>query len=392
VKNNAAITATGVIVVDTLPSELTYVSNSGGYNEVTNEWTTGDIAAGATAILTITAKVDTAGNIVNKAYVAAVNGYTYGDYLSAPADMRDEKQVVAVDLPEINLFTYGGNPAEFCTNHTGTIRPILVATNTSGTYSVAPSGLTIDTSTGVITPSASTPDVYAVTYTIAASHGCGEASKTAPVKIETLLAATDIRVDMCPSPEREVRMTSFLDSVDNVEIEWQKSNFSTPDVDKFTGIVNSMSFKYSSVYTYEYSLTANCGSSTAVAYINILDDKLIDRPDTIVICRNQDMSRTVQLNQILGLELGGTWEYPVNPENTVSSNVKVFASNSKYHGAYIFNAQKAWQEALNSEYDTNYNGYVDAKKFVFRYVAPQGSCVENQSKTFVIVVTEKIRN
>jgi hypothetical protein len=136
-------------------------------------------------------------------------------------------------------------------------------------------------------------------------------------------------------------------------------------------------------------LTASCGSSKAVAYINILDDKLLDRPDTVVICPDQDISKAVQLNRILGLDLGGTLEYPVNPDNTVSSNITVFPASSKYYGAYIFDAQKAWKEATDQEYNANYRGYSDAKKFIFRYVAPKGSCVENQSKTLVIIVTSE---
>src|SRR5207344_2752486 len=42
-------------------------------------------------------------------------------------------------------------------------------TFTGGTYTASPAGLTIDPTTGAITPSTSTPGAYTVTYTVAAS-------------------------------------------------------------------------------------------------------------------------------------------------------------------------------------------------------------------------------
>jgi hypothetical protein len=45
-------------------------------------------------------------------------------------------------------------------------------TFTGGTYSASPAGLTINATTGAITPSTSTPGTYTVTYIVAASGGC----------------------------------------------------------------------------------------------------------------------------------------------------------------------------------------------------------------------------
>ncbi len=66
--------------------------------------------------------------------------------------------------------SYPGTP--FCTT-VGSAPVTLTGTNayTDGTFS-APAGLTIDNSTGTITPSSSTAGTYAVTYTIPASGGC----------------------------------------------------------------------------------------------------------------------------------------------------------------------------------------------------------------------------
>jgi hypothetical protein len=81
---------------------------------------------------------------------------------------------------------------------------------------------------------------------------------------------------------------------------------------------------------------------------------------------------------------------PVNPDNTVVDNVtSAFPAGSKYLGALIFNAHKAWSEA-SPAYDITYKGDTEAKKFVFKYTAPTGSCVSGQSKTIVIIVTKNM--
>lgn len=74
---------------------------------------------------------------------------------------------------------YAGSP--YCT----TASPVSVTLTgtTGGTYSATPTGLTINPSTGVITPATSLPGNYTVQYTIAASGGCAAATTTYPVVI-----------------------------------------------------------------------------------------------------------------------------------------------------------------------------------------------------------------
>src|SRR5450759_5220598 len=74
--------------------------------------------------------------------------------------------------------SYTGSP--WCGSE-GVQNVILVGTP-GGTYS-APAGLSINISTGAITPGTSTAGTYTVIYTIAASGGCGVATATASVTI-----------------------------------------------------------------------------------------------------------------------------------------------------------------------------------------------------------------
>ena len=61
VSNTGPDDATEIVVDDLLPSDLTYVSdnpNQGTYNDLTGVWTVGDLSNGSSAILEITATVD----------------------------------------------------------------------------------------------------------------------------------------------------------------------------------------------------------------------------------------------------------------------------------------------------------------------------------------------
>lgn len=66
--------ATGVKVVDVLPSGFTFVSNttptSGSFNSSTGVWTIGNLTYGANATLTITAKVNSSGSYINTASIS----------------------------------------------------------------------------------------------------------------------------------------------------------------------------------------------------------------------------------------------------------------------------------------------------------------------------------
>ncbi|MDR2027887.1 MAG: hypothetical protein LBQ01_10110, partial [Prevotellaceae bacterium] len=63
-------------------------------------------------------------------------------------------------------------------------------------------------------------------------------------------------------------------------------------------------------------------------------------------------------------------------------NIRTFPASSKYFGAVVFNAQKAYGEA-DSSYDIIYKG-IPAKKFDFVYTA---SCISGV-KRVVLIVTE----
>ncbi|WP_340239952.1 choice-of-anchor D domain-containing protein, partial [Emticicia soli] len=82
--------------------------------------------------------------------------------------------------------SYAGTP--YC--KTASPANVSLTGSTGGAFTSAPSGLTINSSTGQITPSSSTAGVYTVTYTIAASGGCASATATTSVTITDSPSAT----------------------------------------------------------------------------------------------------------------------------------------------------------------------------------------------------------
>ena len=93
--------------------------------------------------------------------------------------------VTITALPSATI-SYTGTP--FCKS-VGTAQAVTQSGTSGGTYSASPSGLSINASTGAITPSSSTAGAYTVTYTMTAS-GCSTQTATTSVTITALTSAT----------------------------------------------------------------------------------------------------------------------------------------------------------------------------------------------------------
>src|SRR4029079_13680037 len=95
--------------------------------------------------------------------------------------------------------SYTGTP--FCTSVSTAQSVTRTGTGafSGGTYSASPAGLTIDPSTGAITPSTSTPGTYTVTYTIPASGGCAAVPVTTSVTINGIptISISPISTSIC---------------------------------------------------------------------------------------------------------------------------------------------------------------------------------------------------
>ena len=102
------------------------------------------------------------------------------------AGVSSTSSITITPLP-VATISYAGTP--FCTS-VSTPDPVTHTGTTGGTYTASPATLTINSSTGAITPSTSTAGTYTITYTIAASGGCSAVTATTSVTITALPVAT----------------------------------------------------------------------------------------------------------------------------------------------------------------------------------------------------------
>jgi len=123
--------------------------------------------------------------------VLTTNGNDFGiDDISFSTNVTcpvtDSVKVIVNSGTTVTGFSYA---SPVCANGTNPVPIPVAGFTTGGTYSATPAGLTINSSTGVVTLSSSTPNTYTVTYSVAAS-GCNPSgSSTASLVINALPTA-----------------------------------------------------------------------------------------------------------------------------------------------------------------------------------------------------------
>lgn len=173
-------------------SGLTSMGVTYGINFVISPTALADPYAGGNVVATVPNGSLTNGGTEASATIAANTApgtyYIYAILSPTPPDPSCRPSVNitgTVTAPPSATISYAGSP--FCTT-TASGSPTLTGTG-GGTYS-STAGLTINSTTGVITPTSSTPGTYTVTYTVAAAGGCGAFSTTTSVTITAAPSAT----------------------------------------------------------------------------------------------------------------------------------------------------------------------------------------------------------
>lgn len=183
----SAVSATASVTINAAPSAT--ISYAGPFcksvsiaQAVTQTGTAGGTYSALPAGLTIssttgaiTPSTSTAGTYTITYTVAAANGCTA--YTTTTS-------VLITAVPSATI-SYAG---PFCKTNATAQNPTI--TGTTGGSFTATAGLTIDATTGAITPSTSTVGTYTVTYTVAAAGGCSAISATASVTINAAPSAT----------------------------------------------------------------------------------------------------------------------------------------------------------------------------------------------------------
>jgi hypothetical protein len=187
---NARVQVIATVSANSIQSIIFYSSNTfcksiAGSQDITRSGTAGGLftvspATGLTlnsSTGAITPATSSTGTYTVTYTVAAAEGCSEN-----PASTT----VTITDIPVTPAISYTGSP--YCT----TASPVLVSQTgaTGGIYSASPSGLSINISTGTITPSTSLPGTYTVRYFVPGAGGCAPLSTTADIIITALPAAS----------------------------------------------------------------------------------------------------------------------------------------------------------------------------------------------------------
>jgi hypothetical protein len=189
-------------------------------------------------------------------------------------------------------------------------------------------------------------------------------------------AATDLRLFIPPAPSTHpVYLTSFLDTTVAGMVKWEPCH--APYIPCFsdykTGALDAGKFSPKKIYSYTYKVSSQCGARSAKAYVFTSDERIPVNKRDIFVCKDLEASRRINLNRICGMEDNGQWSYPDDKDNIVRNNVVV--TSPKYSKARIFNAQKAYSDALRSTaYDVP--GKPGNKAFKFKFISSAGVLCE----------------
>ena len=157
------------------------------------------------------------------------NGYRFRAVISTAAGcsiVSADALLTVTGQPDISI-TYPGNP--YC-NGLSNPQPVVMNGPAGGSFSASPAGLAIDAITGDITPSASLPGTYTVTYFYA---GCGGLTAVTTVEItESLPASVSITADPNPfCPGAAVTFTATpVNGGQNPVFQWKRNGINAgPD-------------------------------------------------------------------------------------------------------------------------------------------------------------------
>lgn len=91
------------------------------------------------------------------------------------------------------------SPSSLCNSSTAAAVPVAITGDKTGSFSISPSGLPIDPSSGTITPANAKAGTYTITYTINASGGCSVFTTTTTVSVSSTPSATIQYPPICSS-------------------------------------------------------------------------------------------------------------------------------------------------------------------------------------------------
>jgi hypothetical protein len=288
------------------------------------------------------------------------------------------------------------NQAICHSNTPNTLRGGTVGGGSGSSYSYRWEQSDNDGATWTDVPSGGTSDDYsppALTQTlkyrrIVLSDGgsCGrDTSNVLTIKVypQSILDYPDFRIWACPSdvPGSEINLSKYLDTIELRSITWN-AIAGSPAINS-SGIIATDDLLASRTYTYTYTVTNPCvPNMTRKIYLKMLKGNSHNLPrDTIAIC--YEKAEAVNINQIFGIDAGGTWTYVSDCNSSV---LAPYVTESAAHGgAVIMNGKEIYTDPSINYY--SWHGITAAKRVTFTYTPADNSCLDGKTYRMVIILT-----
>jgi sugar lactone lactonase YvrE len=258
------------------------------------------------------------GAIIPSTTTAGSYTITYTTSASSGCAYTSSTQATITALPTVAI-SYLGSP--FCKSLTSA-RPVTLSGTgayTGGTFS-STSGLSLNSSTGAITPSTSTPGTYTVTYTSLPSGGCSAVIATTQITITALSTAS---INYSGSPFCKSLTTPQIATLSGTGAYTGGTFSSTPglSINTSTGaVIPSTSNSGNYNVTYTIPATGGCSAVLATTQIVILSVPAVsisaDGTIATSISINNGNAVQLQLNGSLGTTPNIQW----TPSSSISSS------------------------------------------------------------------------
>ena len=194
-----------------------------------------------------------------------------------------ESVTVIVTAPPVATFSYPDTP--YCSSATNPA-PAFSGGGVAGSFTSTPAGLSINSATGLVNLSGSTPATYSVTNTIAAANGCGLVQISSPITISLLPQATINYIGLFCSSVAEPQSVTLTGATGGVF----SSSPSGLTIDPTTGdVIPSSSTPATYTVTYTIAASSGCPAVPAINQVTIDPEFLVDIID---VCEGQIFSLT----------------------------------------------------------------------------------------------------
>lgn len=187
--SNSVTSATASVTVSAPPSATISYPNTPFCSNAGTQTVIRTGAAGGTFSAPAGLSINSSTGDINPA-TSTANTYTVTYTMAAAGGCPAQTATTSVTVTALPAATISYTAPSFC--KTAGVQTVTRTGTAGGTYTVAPAGLTINNSTGAITPSSSAEGTYTVTYTMAApGNGC-TVNQTTTTTVSIKSTATSI--------------------------------------------------------------------------------------------------------------------------------------------------------------------------------------------------------